>query len=243
MTYEERKEKVIEWLKDNDVFEKFMYNLLYERPGYNPFTEKELNVYLISKSFSWIHTQEGLDFWRNIDKKYYEFYGNLTTNKTTKMKEKSIKIEVPEGYEIDKEKSTFENIIFKKKETKPWRKKYNNVNGYYIGEFSVIKPISDIRWMPTEFNVFATKKQAESALAMAQISQIMVNDPRFGGNISDEEWQATCVPKWTIYRRESRYCTEIYYGTYVFLAFHTKEQRDLFLKENEDLVKQYLMID
>ena len=31
--------------------------------------------------------------------------------------EKEIKIQVPEGYEIDKEKSTFEKIIFKKKNT------------------------------------------------------------------------------------------------------------------------------
>ena len=30
---------------------------------------------------------------------------------------------------------------------------------------------------------------------------------------------------------------------YYFLAFHTPKQRDLFLKENEDLVRDYLMID
>ncbi len=32
-------------------------------------------------------------------------------------------------------------------------------------------------------------------------------------------------------------------SSYYFLAFHTPEQRDLFLAENEDLVKDYLMID
>lgn len=37
--------------------------------------------------------------------------------------------------------------------------------------------------------------------------------------------------------------TEARLGTYTFLAFHTEEQRDLFLKENKDLVKDYLMID
>ena len=31
------------------------------------------------------------------------------------MEEKSLKINIPEGYEIDKEKSTFEEIVFKKK--------------------------------------------------------------------------------------------------------------------------------
>lgn len=32
---------------------------------------------------------------------------------------KELKIQIPEGYEIDKEKSTFENIVFKEKDTKP----------------------------------------------------------------------------------------------------------------------------
>ena len=31
------------------------------------------------------------------------------------MKNKELKIEVPQGYEIDKEKSTFEKIVFKKR--------------------------------------------------------------------------------------------------------------------------------
>ena len=32
------------------------------------------------------------------------------------MEEKKLKINIPEGYEIDKEKSTFEEIVFKKVE-------------------------------------------------------------------------------------------------------------------------------
>ena len=36
------------------------------------------------------------------------------------METKELKVQIPEGYEIDKEKSTFEKIVFKKKEnTKP----------------------------------------------------------------------------------------------------------------------------
>lgn len=33
------------------------------------------------------------------------------------------------------------------------------------------------------------------------------------------------------------------YSNYEFLAFHTAEQRDEFLKNNEQLVKDYLMIE
>ena len=39
---------------------------------------------------------------------------DIKTNETTM--EKELKIEVPKGYEIDKEKSTFEKIVFKKVE-------------------------------------------------------------------------------------------------------------------------------
>ncbi len=43
---------------------------------------------------------------------------------------KNIKIDIPEGYEIDEKKSTFENIIFKKKkkdDVVKWNDKYNGV--------------------------------------------------------------------------------------------------------------------
>lgn len=35
----------------------------------------------------------------------------------------------------------------------------------------------------------------------------------------------------------------IYIILYKFIAFHTEEQRDEFLKNNEQLVKDYLMIE
>ena len=72
----------------------------------------------------------------------------------------------------------------------------------------------------------------------------MANDPRFGGPVTDEEWNGTNTAyKYVISRRDNNIEFEKYYKWYCFLAFHTKEQRDLFLKENEDLVKDYLMIN
>ena len=87
---------------------------------------------------------------------------------------------------------------------------------------------------------FIDAKHAKSALAMAQISQII---PYFGGRITDEEWKDDDICKYTI----ERYHSEVYcdYSTelYQLLAFHTVEQRDNFLKYNEQLVKDYLMLD
>lgn len=79
---------------------------------------------------------------------------------------------------------------------------------------------------------------------MAQINQIMANYERFGGVVTDEEWEDTDLDKYVILRNNmNTTCNGIACYNYAFLAFHTLEQRDLFLKENEDLVKDYLMID
>lgn len=78
---------------------------------------------------------------------------------------------------------------------------------------------------------------------MARISQIMANDERFGGVVTDEEWDDRNMIKFAIERRKGHFNFMSYQNVYCLLAFHTSEQRDLFLKENEDLVKDYLMID
>jgi hypothetical protein len=90
--------------------------------------------------------------------------------------------------------------------------------------------------------IFAKKKMARAAKAAAMISQIIANDKRFGGAITDEEWKKESVKKFVICREkdELRYVTEL--RTFVLLAFHTAEQRALFLAENEDLVRRFYML-
>lgn len=164
---------------------------------------------------------------------------------------KTLEIVAPEGYEIDKENSTFEKIVFKPVE-KSWRSQesdgfeytsiFPNMNGYYISDFSHILKTRAFHNVVNR-NLFATEKQAKSALAMAQISQIMVNDPRFGGTITDEEWENSKLPKFVICKYSNNIWRDIHYERYAFLAFHTSNQRDLFLKENMDLVREYLMLD
>lgn len=116
------------------------------------------------------------------------------------------------------------------------------ITGYWIANDSLIK---DAYCSNTNknINVFATEKQAKSALAMAQISQIMANDERFGGPVTDKEWGCNDVEKYVIQRQQNSIMRGLTFTCNLFLAFHTKEQRDLFLEENEDLVKDYYMID
>lgn len=122
-----------------------------------------------------------------------------------------------------------------------WRdKEGTKMNGYYIGSDSIIYNYYDGVLCRNSYNVFATEKQAKSALAMARISQIMANDNRFGGSITDEEWNTD--KKYVILRRGTELEIATRYG-YEYLAFHTNEQAELFLKENEDLIKMYYMMD
>jgi hypothetical protein len=53
---------------------------------------------------------------------------------------KSVKIDIPKGYEIDKEKSTFENIVFKKVEDViiEWNDEYGGVEIKAEGEHFVV---------------------------------------------------------------------------------------------------------
>ncbi len=124
-----------------------------------------------------------------------------------------------------------------------WRYKEGlgtKMNGYYIGIDSSIYSYDNGILCKNSYNVFATKKQAKAALAMARISQIMANDKRFGGIITYEEWADSC---WhVILRRHNNLEISTRYG-YEYLAFHTREQAELFLKENEDLIKDYYMMD
>lgn len=155
-----------------------------------------------------------------------------------------LRIICPPGMEIDREHSTLECIKFKPV-AKRWRDDYSkSISGYVIDYNSIIQKQSNFINSDTNYNLFATEKQAKSALAMAQISQIMANDERFGGVVTDEEFEDEDIWIYSINRDKNMIKT--YQGTHGidhFLSFHTPRQRDLFLKENEDLIRDYLMLD
>jgi hypothetical protein len=85
-----------------------------------------------------------------------------------------IKPEIPEGWEIDKEKSTFEEIVLKqiKKELpKTWRE-LKEINGWYFDQMSTISKYVHGAPLAANKNTFATESQAKAAIALAQLSQL-----------------------------------------------------------------------
>lgn len=157
---------------------------------------------------------------------------------------KEVKIAIPEGYEIDTEKSTFTNIVFKKK-CLSWFEKLRQrcCNAYIKGYMLSGELITNFVKDPLKICIFANEKQAKSAKAYAIITQIMKNDSRFGGEVTEDEWLDVYTKKHTIYRFNTDLVCSTVFSEYKHIAFHTTEQRDLFLKENIQLLKDYFMID
>ena len=159
---------------------------------------------------------------------------------------KELRVEVPQGYEIDKESSTFECIKFKPirdiKTTEDLIETDGRITGYWINDDAEICESYSLCYREYNNNVFLSEKEARSALAMAQISQLM---PYYGGAITDEEWESKDISKiYTIERIGNKiFRRTSHFNMYQYLAFRTKEQRDSFLNNNYRLVKDYLMLD
>lgn len=138
-------------------------------------------------------------------------------------------------------------IVEEVDEHKRWAEiEYAEGKGYYINDDSEIESDEGKLNDKLNFRLFATEKQAKSALAMARISQLMAHDERYGGVVTDEEWkeaQAKDLRLYGVVKWDGKISDMNATELHLFLAFHTPEQRDLFIKENERLVKDYLMID
>ena len=86
--------------------------------------------------------------------------------------EKELKIEVPQGYEIDRQKSTFEKIVFKKipENPKTWEEYCSLMKGktmYYTNCNNItVSGFSDAH------DKFVNKKRAEQFIALGKLLQL-----------------------------------------------------------------------
>lgn len=88
------------------------------------------------------------------------------------METKEVKIEVPQGYEIDRQKSTFEKIIFKKipENPKTWEDYCSLMKGekvyYTYYDYVIINDFSDAH------NQFSNRERARQFIALGQLMQL-----------------------------------------------------------------------
>ena len=149
--------------------------------------------------------------------------------------EKTIKITPPEGYEVDKEKSTFSEIVFKKLEPNlpmSWEE-LEIIKGYYIFTNSKISELSIMNAVDVTRNTFPTEEEAKAMRAMAQLCQLR---DRWNGGWKPD-WKDD-VPKYCIISYKNILCTDFYYYTSTSMAFKTKELRDKFMETFKDLLEE-----
>lgn len=129
---------------------------------------------------------------------------------------------------------------------RPWGSDSSQtIEGAYIDLGAHIIEIprdNNIKNLPENYNVGADVKTARAALAMLRISMLIKMDERYGGPVTDAEWECQ-DDKFVIDREHGEITTGKYIASYAFLAFHEEYQRDLFLRENKQLVKDFLMVE
>lgn len=111
------------------------------------------------------------------------------------------------------------------------------IDGWYLGSDYVIKETNTEN---TDRSTFRTEKQAKSALAYAQLTQLMAL-PEYNG-----DW----VADWT--DRSSKYCivhvnkklmVDLFYEYAQKICFKSRELAEIFLANNLDLIKQFKEMD
>jgi hypothetical protein len=150
---------------------------------------------------------------------------------------KTLKINVPEGYEIDKEQSTFENIVFKEIKNelpKSWED-LENLKGFYVGHTSDIVMTSDhVRKSKINRFIFATEEQAEASITLAQLSQLR--------EVYRQGWEPDYTDnyavKYGIHFTNQGLKIGAFYETTVFLMFQSEKIAKEFLENFRDLIEQ-----
>ena len=143
--------------------------------------------------------------------------------------EKELKIEVPQGYEIDKEKSTFEKIIFKKipENPKTWEEYCSLMEGktvHYPDYYYII-----LRSFQDAYNMFATEERAEQFIALGKLLQLRdywVKHSKFKYAVGIFTWSEGGI---VTHNCDINDCA---------LTFPTQEMADKFITCFRDLIKQ-----
>ena len=143
-----------------------------------------------------------------------------------------LKITPPEGYEIDKEKSSFEEIIFRKIESKLPKKweDLKRIYGFWIDKDCTILDANQ-KNSDRMKSVFPTKQLAEAALALSQLLQLR--------DIYNDGWE-------NIFDGKDKYVICVlgnkiekdFFDSYQFpLTFKTPALRDEFFDNFQELLK------
>jgi hypothetical protein len=148
---------------------------------------------------------------------------------------KTLKIEIPDGYEIDTAKSTFEEIVFKesKKELPKSWEELEQIQGCWVQSNSTLFYDKRETIASEHKNVFKTKEQAQASIALAQLSQLRdVYRQGWRPDWGDES------EKYVIKKVGQKLKIYDCRATIHFLSFQSEEIAEQFLNNFKDLIEE-----
>jgi hypothetical protein len=153
------------------------------------------------------------------------------------MEQKEIRIECPEGYKIDKEKSTLERIVFEKinledELPKTWEE-LTSISGFFINQHSQVYEAGTLRTHITNKNVIPTQELADAFLALMQL---MTLRHRYNKGV-EVDWTNRYMSKPCIVVENNIIKKATRYFTFAVLSFHDEKARDLFIENFKDLLQ------
>lgn len=164
----------------------------------------------------------------------------LPTDKIIKTEdmEKSITITAPEGYEVDKERSSFEKIVFRALPDKGLPKTWEElglIKGHYVKTECYTQSYFGFSDDPANRNVFPSEEEAEASIALAQLCQLR---DRYNGGWKPDWGRESGEFKHCINIENGKITTNIWRTTQHVLAFKTGKLRDEFMKNFADLIEK-----
>ena len=245
------------WLAENQEDLKSDRSLFLPAAG-NRYTGSSTMYFVDTYGYYWSATPDGTTFAYYLDfasanaftSNDYRDYGFTVRcvsdiNKSEVMKtNQEIEFKIPEGYVIDDSKSTKDKIVCKPivpKYPKSWEEQfqYGVINGYYIEGCSIERASHD-RCSIEDKGTFKTEKQAASALAHAQLTQLMAL-PCYNGDWTPN-WGDSNQIKYCIERLKHDIVKLDFICCFNFLAFKSEKVRATFYNNHMDLIKQFYQL-
>ena len=150
------------------------------------------------------------------------------------MEEKKLKINIPEGYEIDRENSTFEEIVFKKVEDpfaklpKTWEeycKQIKDCESYFHTRYP--EPCIIESSFDGSYNEFMTEERVRQYVALGKLLQLR--------DYWVSNWKITSDNTYVIYK--NMIMTTVHNSDFP-LTFPTRKMAEKFKNCFEDLIKE-----
>lgn len=163
--------------------------------------------------------------------------------KINNMIEKNLKITKEQAEELLRTTPALSEVIYNSfPELKPrptvldsWED-LKHISGFYVTTNSNIHDCTDTQATKVTSNTFFTEDQAKSALAYAQLTQLMA-----ATGDCDIDWGSNTYKR-VIIRKGNQVEGDLNITTFAPIAFNTAKVRDAFLEKHMELLKQYFQI-